>query len=112
MNISKDKIVVIFYILYFTWLLMITYLTRNVLVLNYFSLAVTIFYFLLLREKNDFLLFLAAGSASIFLTFFAMNTRSLPVNFFDLNTVPIWLPLAWGITVVSLKKFGYMMIYD
>lgn len=112
MKISKDKIIVIFYILYFTWLLTITYLTRNIQFTNYFSLGVTAFYFLFLREKYDFILFIAGGVISVILTFFVMEAMTIPDDLLNLNVAPLWLPLAWGITLVSLKKFGYMMIYE
>ena len=111
MKRSKDKIIAIFYILYFSWLLTITYLTRDLLLINYFSILVTGFYFLLLREKYDGILFFAAAFVSIILTFFVLENMSLPNDYFDLSQVPLWLPAAWGITVISLKKFGLMIMY-
>ncbi len=112
MKISKEKIIVIFYILYFTWLFTITYLTRNIIFINYFSIFVTLVYFIFLREKNDIVWFLASGVLSIILTFFVLNNMTLPANYFDLNTVPLWLPLAWGITAVTLKKFANTIMYS
>lgn len=111
MKISKEKVIVIFYILYFTWLLSITYLIRDILYINYFSIGVTAFYFLFLKEKDDIVLFLIAAGFSLILTFYIFDSMNLPMNIYDLNTTPLWLPLAWGVTTVSLKKFAYILMY-
>ena|SRR3989344_3040895 len=101
--------IIVFYILYFFWLFTVTYLTPEVTILNYFTIAVSIFYFLLLREKGDFFWFWL--SALVPVLFAAISFVNWELKF-DLDLVafmPIWLPLAWGTTVVALRKF-YIVI--
>ena len=97
--------VIIFYILYFFWLFTVTYLTPEVAILNYFTLAVTLFYFVFLREKGDILWFWLSAMIPVFITTFSFNNWQPKFDFGLIAYMPLWLPLAWGTTTVALRKF-------
>lgn len=102
---KKETLIIFFYVLYFGWLFTVTYLTPNALWISYFVLAVVFFYFVFLREKGDVIVFLIAFLLALA---FRALTLSLTSFSFDLNLIistPFWLPTAWGITAVALRKF-------
>jgi hypothetical protein len=101
---KKETVVVTFYVLYFIWLLTITYLTNDLPKINIFTGAVTFFYFLFLREKGDFRLFLASSIIPVIVSILSFTPDGLKFNTDNLRYFPIWLGLAWGTTAVALKK--------
>src|SRR3989344_4066904 len=105
----KEKMIVIFYILYFSWLLLISYFSPNADFLNYFSYGITIFYFLFLREKGDFIWFWAGVSVPLITASVSVIHWSTKIDFSAFRFIPIWLPLAWGITIVSLRKLYFIV---
>ena len=101
----KETPVLIFYILYFIWLFTVTYLTPEIMIVNYFTGGVALFYFIFLREKEDVLWFLIASLIPIIVTATDITSWQLSFNFGLVAYMPLWLPLAWGTTVVALRKF-------
>src|SRR3989344_1668037 len=101
----KETPVLIFYILYFIWLFTVTYLTPEIMIVNYFTGGVALFYFIFLREKEDVLWFLIASLIPIIVTATDITSWQLSSNFGLVAYMPLWLPLAWGTTVVVLRKF-------
>lgn len=97
--------VIVFYILYFVWLFGITYLTPELNLLNYFSGGVVLFYFIFLREKGDMSWFLFSCLVPIVFTVFSLKHWQFKFDLDALKFMPIYLPLAWGTTVVALRKF-------
>lgn len=97
--------IVVFYILYFVWIFTVVYLTTQTTILNYFSIGVVLFYFLFLREKGDFIWFAAAFMIPLAITAFSVE-KGLPEFSPKLILfMPPWLPLAWGTTIIALRKF-------
>jgi len=106
---KKETLIVVFYILYFTWLFSVTYLTQDPNILNYFSIVVTIFYFALVRESGDFLWFLLGFAFSILLTVVVVKGFQVKFDTSGIFLIPIWLPISWGTTIVALRKF-YLIV--
>jgi len=101
---KKETLIIIFYILYFFWLFLITYLTAEAKILTYFSIGTVIFYFSFLKEGGDLLWFLLGLSIPLLLASISFKNW-VPVFDFDiLLLMPVWLPLAWGTTFVALRK--------
>jgi len=105
---KRINLIVIFYVLYFTWLFLLAYLWPDTKTLTYFLLSVIVFYFLFLREHTDIIIFVIVAFASFFITkTLAYDPGFADVGFPELG-VPYW-PLAWGITTLAVRKF-YLII--
>lgn len=103
---KKETIpIVVFYVLYFCWIFLITYLTPQVRILNYFTSGVSLFYFVFLREKGDLYWFLLGILVPLFITAVSFVNMSPVIDISLIYYMPIWLPLAWGTTVIALRKF-------
>lgn len=95
---------IIFYVLYFSWLFLVAFLWPNPKTLTLFLLGILVFYFGLLYEKFDIWFFLIVV-ASIWLVgkYLAEDplfaNRGIPPL-----GIPFW-PIAWGITSLALRKF-------
>jgi len=108
-GMKKDTLVIIFYVLYFSWLFTVTYLTQDIKVLNYYTICVALFYFLFLREKGDILWFILGISFSVLLTITSYSSFQLKFDTSIIPYLPIWLPMAWGTTVIALRKFVLLL---
>ena len=102
---SKPTLITIFYVVYFTWLFTLTYLTSETDLLNYFTSGVAVFYLLLLREKWDILIFMAGGAIPVIFTIFSFSGFGTTYHPELVPFIPLWLPLAWATTTVALRKF-------
>jgi len=100
----KENVIVIFYVLYFSWLFTVAFLMPSINVLNYFTGIVTIFYFVFLREKGDLFWYGLACFLPIFIGITTFDNWQLKFNINLLSHIPTWLLMAWGTTVVSLRK--------
>src|SRR3989344_1616555 len=101
---KKEGIIVIFYILYFTWLFLITYLTNQTRTLEYISVGIVLFYFTFLRERGDFFWFWAGVLVPVIGAAVSLDKGGVDFDIQILTFMPIWLPLAWGTTIVALRK--------
>lgn len=101
---KKETLIVIFYILYFSWLFTLTYLSPSTLIINYFTLFVVFFYFIFLREEWDIVWFIVSASIAILINN-SLFLKFGKIGYGSLEKIPFWLPLAWGTTVLALRKF-------
>ena len=101
---KKENLIVVFYVLYFVWLFIVTYLTPDLAILNYFTLGVAFFYFIFLRSDNDLLLFAFGSLIPILFVVLGVGNPQLKLDFSAIKDTPIWLPIAWGTTFVTLRK--------
>jgi hypothetical protein len=102
---SKETLIVTFYIIYFVWLLTVTYISADTHLLNLFTLGVIMFYFLFLKEKGDVVWFAATFLGAILGKISMVQDGKFSFDMLSLATLPPWLPVAWGTTVVALRKF-------
>lgn len=109
---NKEKQIVIFYILYFSWLFTLTILTVDANLQDYFAIAIVSFYFIFLRDFWDPLWFSLFAFGSIANKLLPLD---LPLNleyFYEkIGEIHIWLPLSWGTTAVALRKF-YILVNE
>lgn len=95
---------IIFYVLYFSWMFLLTYLWPDPSILTYFLGVIVIFYFAVLYEKYDFWLFLAVVLGSYFIGVrLAISPKFVYTGFPPIG-LPYW-PVAWGLTALALRKF-------
>jgi hypothetical protein len=108
-SMKKETAIILFYFLYFFWLFAVTYLLFNILILNYFTVFVALFYLIFLREKGDIVWFIFASFIPILFSFFTFS--GWQVNFYadNLRFFPPWLALAWGTTIVALRKLYFVI---
>ena len=102
---KKETLIIIFYVLYFTWLFTVTYLSPDTAYLNIFTLVVIGFYFLFLKEKGDLVWFTATFLGALLGRLSSVDKGRLNFDIDQLRNLPIWLPIAWGTTIVALRKF-------
>ena len=100
---KRETYLVSFYVLYFGWLTVVTFFSPATILLNYFTGAIIIFYFLFLKEKWDLIIFSASSLLSFLTPSMTLNDwktfSQLPIM-----EIPFWLPFAWGTTVIALRK--------
>jgi hypothetical protein len=102
---KKETLIVVFYIMYFTWLLTVTFISANTRMLNIFTLSVAAFYFLFLKSKGDVVWFTATFFGAILGKLSMVHAGKLTFDFPSLLVLPLWLPVAWGTTMVALRRF-------
>ena len=106
---KKETAILLFYIMYFFWLFAVTYLLFNIAILNYFTGFVAIFYLLFLREKGDVAWFIFACFIPIVFSFFSFSGWEVNFSTDNLRFFPPWLALAWGTTIVALRKLYFVI---
>jgi len=108
--VKKDKFIIIFYVLYFGWLLMTTYLSRDDFYNNMLISFVVLVYFVFLNETFDLFLFCGITLLSYFLMgkLYGYPTFEFSLEF--IKTMPLWIYISWGFTAVALKKLFLMII--
>ncbi len=106
---KKDTPIIVFYVLYFSWLLTVTYLTPETTILNFFTLGVALFYFIFLREKGDLAWFWFGAVIPLIFASLTFVDWSLKFDISFLTYMPPWLPIAWGTTFVALRKFYILL---
>ena len=95
---------IIFYVFYFSWLFLLTYLWPDQRIVPYFLGIIIVFYFVLLYEKYDFWFFTAVVIGSYFIGIrFALSPKFVYTGFPPID-LPYW-PAAWGLTILALRKF-------
>lgn len=98
------NLLVIFYVIYFTWLFLVAYLWTNAQILTYFLLGIILIYFMFLREKYDIFIFTLVSVASYLIgKYLAYDPGFAKIGYPSLG-IPYW-PLAWGISTLALRKF-------
>ena len=102
---KKETLITMFYVLYFTWLFLITYLRPELNIINIFSITIVLFYFTFLREKKDFLWFWLGAAIPMIANGLTFSGWAPEVDILNLITTPLWLPMIWGTTFVALRKF-------
>ena len=108
--VKKQTAIIVFYTAYFLWLLIIAYVSPETDLVNLFTGIIVAFYFVYLKEVGDVQWFLATATM---VTIYLFYTGTLYFDdFLSLNNlvyIPIWIPLAWGTTIVALRKFYLKM---
>lgn len=106
---KKESLLVVFYVLYFTWLLVITYISPQTSIINAFSIFVVLFYFLFLRVKGDIMYFWIGTILPALITVFTISGFSISVSLEKLSTLPFWIFIIWGTTFIALRRI-YIII--
>lgn len=106
---KKENLIVIFYVVYFSWLFTVAYINPETNTLNYFTVIVAFFYLIFLREKGDLLLFWLGALVPMLLASFSIKNLEPKFDLATVSLIPIWLPVAWGTTIVALRKL-YILI--
>lgn len=105
----KENIIVAFYVIYFSWLFTVAFMTPSMDILNYFTITVALFYFIFLKEKGDLILFWSFALLPIIIAATTFSQFQLKFESGIIQYTPLWLPLAWGTTAVALRKF-YILV--
>jgi len=98
------NVIIIFYVIYFSWLFLLTYLWPDQRILTFFLIIILIFYFALLYEKYDLWLFLAVLLGSYLI---GVKFEITPL-FYESGYPPLGLPYwpaAWALTSLAMRKF-------
>ena len=102
---SRIRPTVFFIAFYIFWLFLISVLWSKSIFLTIVLLIISCLYFLLFKEDKDLYYFLAAA------VFGPIGEAVVSANGLwtyhgeTIFGIPYWLPLAWGITAVSLHKY-------
>ena len=96
--------------LYFVWLTTITFLAPEPELLTYFTAGIVIFYFLFLRSSGDWFWFLLWIAMIVIGTVARFESFDIKINYEKLQELPVWLPLAWGTTIVALRKLYTIVV--
>lgn len=102
---KKESLIIIFYIVYFGWLLVVTFLNLNVDLLNIFTSFVALFYLIFLRQDEDLFWFILSACVPVVFAITIIKGFSIKFEITQIQFLPLWLPIAWGTTIVALRKF-------
>lgn len=102
---------IIFYSFYFGWLSAIIALSQDSRFLNYFVVGIAVFYFILLRQADDIIWFVIGAFIPIFMAIL-LSMNDLRLDFQDIETMQIWFPVAWGTTIVTLRRLYFTITKD
>ena len=108
--VKKDRFIIIFYVLYFGWLLLTTYLSRDDFYNNLLISFVVMIYFIFLNETFDLFLFLVITLLSYYLMGKLYGYPGIEFTLEYIKTMPLWIYISWGFTAVALKKLFSMII--
>ena len=108
--VKKDRFIIIFYVLYFGWLLLTTYLSRDNFYNNLLISFVVMIYFIFLNETFDLFLFLGITLLSYYLMGKLYGYPGIVFTLESIKTMPLWIYISWGFTGVALKKLFSMII--
>lgn len=106
---KKETSIIIFYVLYFSWLFTLTYLTTDTKILNLFTTGILFFYFTFLKEPGDIVWFAATFIGAVLGRISSVEQGRMVFDTEAITQIPIWLPAAWGTTIVALRKFFIML---
>lgn len=96
----------IFFTTFFVlWLILISSLWSNPIYLTIILLIITVLYFLFLKEKKGQYYFLIAAIFGPIGEVIVSASGLWTYHGETMLGIPYWLPLAWGITAVSLHKY-------
>lgn len=104
-SISLQTKVIVFYTAFFIWLISLIFLTPDASFMTYFTGGIAIFYFVFLRSAGDLAWFLLGASFIYAAAIVNIDGFSTNLDFSAVYGVPIWLPVAWGTTVLALRRF-------
>lgn len=96
----------VFFVTFFTfWLILISTLWKNPILLTIILLIISCLYFILFKaEKGVYFFFAAAIFGPIGETIVSANGL-WTYHGVTIFGIPYWLPLAWGITAAALHKY-------
>lgn len=106
---KREVFIIFFYGMYFIWLLVVTYLTSDVAVLTYFTVAISVFHLIFLREVGDLSWFVIAAFIPVVFAIVRFEKSQLKFDLLSLKDFPYWLSLAWGTTTVALRKLYFLL---
>lgn len=104
--VKVETKIIFFYVLFFTWLYVITFLTNKDLYLNLFTSLVVAIYFTILRQRGDIEIFIISMVIPILITVFPVSNMRISFQPQLALYLPVWHMFAWGIVIVSLKRFA------
>ncbi|MCS7091993.1 MAG: hypothetical protein NZM26_01425 [Patescibacteria group bacterium] len=105
-TVKVETKIILFYVLFFTWLYVITFLTNKDFYLNLFTSLVTAVYFTILRQRGDIEVFILSMIIPVLITMFPISNMRISFQPELVLYLPVWHLLAWGIVIVSLKRFA------
>jgi len=102
---GKLKVHLYFIVLFGVWLATMSLLWKYPVLLTVLLLAITFVYFAFLKKGKEHYYFIVAAIAGPIGE--AIVSRSGLWTYYGSTVfgVPVWLPLAWGITFVVIKRY-------
>ena len=101
---KKTKAILFFIFVFSLWIFLVSTLWPQPLVLTTLILTVSITYFLLFKKKNDLLFFVVAAIAGPVGEGLVSSSGLWKYSGQTIFGIPYWLPLAWGITAIIIKR--------
>lgn len=102
---KNDQAVIVFYLSYVVWLFIVIFLSPDVFLLTLFTGAILLFYMLFLSDVMDIAWIIAGITIFIVVTIVKINGFEITFDNKMLAEIPVWVYLAWGTTVVALRRF-------
>jgi hypothetical protein len=102
---KKDKAIIVFYLAYVIWLFVLIFLSPNTTLLTYFTGIILAFYLVFLSNFWDIAWLTAGIIVFLILTTVKINGFVITFDKLLLANIPLWVYLAWGTTIVSLRRF-------
>lgn len=107
MQLANNKLFVsfiLFTLIFFLWSILVCFLWRQHVVLTIIMILIGIIYFRLFKRKDDYIYFAVAAIFGPVGEVLGTTSGLWKYNGFTVFGIPYWLPLAWGLTAVMVKR--------
>ena len=109
LNTRKIRNLFLSTIIFLLWTLLICFLWRQPIILTFILIIICIIYFIFFRVKNDLIYFLIAAIFGPIGEAIVSASGLWKYNGQTIFGIPYWLPLAWGITAVMIKRLIFSL---
>jgi hypothetical protein len=103
--VNKVKAHLSFIVFFIIWLTTISFLWKYSFFLTLLLLAISILYFVFLKKANEYYYFIVAAITGPIGEAIVSKSGLWTYAGDTVLGIPYWLPLAWGITAVAIKRY-------
>jgi len=104
LNTKKLKGLFLFTIAFFLWSFLVCLLWKQHVVLTLIMILIAIVYFRFFKSKDDYIYFVIAAIFGPTGEILGTKSGLWTYNCLTIFGITYWLPLAWGISIIAIKR--------
>jgi hypothetical protein len=102
--IKKIKRLFLFTVIFFLWSTLVCLLWKQHVLLTFIMILLCVIYILFFKSKDDLIYFAVAAIFGPIGEILGTKSGLWTYNCLTIFGIPYWLPLAWGITAIMVKR--------